>query len=326
MTNQNIKQNVARSLDDISLTELENKITILKSSDFRGLSIDQVREMIAEIIDQYPLQVRPLRLSGVYRARKRMFSEPFTHTKELWHPPFSAIQKPGRLNDKGESRFYAADTSNTAMLELRPAVGDIITVLLAHTQNEPSVLLKKVVFIGIERSRSSAIQNLTDEDIFRKSRLFRESLGEDNYKKWLIIDNYLSNILGKAILDSEEHMYKPTIALANLLFSNPNLDAVNYPSVETKDNGINICMTPEKADFYFRPSEAWMVRIDGEDSHPVTNEKLPRFKFLRRSRHIPTEGNIEWMQEGEELTPEAIGRFMGSTKVENLSEFPKPYS
>ena len=65
---------------------------------------------------------------------------------------------------------------------------------------------------------------------------------------------------------------------------------------------------------------------DREDAHPVTNEKLLGINFLRRSSHISTDGNIEWMQEREGLTQEKIRRFIGNTKLENLSEFPKPYS
>ena len=40
------------------------------------------------------------------------------------------------------------------------------------------------------------------------------------------------------------------------------LDAVTFPSVATTDHGINICMTPDKADQFFVPFEAWMVRLD----------------------------------------------------------------
>ncbi len=325
MTNQNSKQNVAISLDDISLTELENKITILKSSDFRGLSIDQLREMIAEIIDQCPLQPRPLRLSGVYRARKNCTTQIFTNASDLWYPPSSVIKTYGRLNNVGQSLFYAAMGAETAFHELRPKIGEVITVLIARTKDDYA-LMERVPFVGIERSRSEALHHLRDEDIFRTSTKFRQQLGDNNYKKWLLIDDYLSFILGKEVLDSEDYLYKPSVAFANLLFSYPKLDAINYPSVLTQNHGINICMLPEKADFYFKPSEVWMIKVDGEDVHPVTKEKLPRIIFLRRSKHISPEGNIEWMQEGEGLTQEEIRRFIGGTKVENLSEFPKPHS
>jgi len=64
----------------------------------------------------------------------------------------------------------------------------------------------------------------------------------------LLIDDFLSELLGSPVADGEEYKYKPTIALAKRLFTAPGLDAINYPSVATSDHCINICMLPEKAD------------------------------------------------------------------------------
>ena len=264
-------------------------------------------------------------MSGVYRARKNSTTHIFENARDLWYPPSSVIKKYGRLNTVGQSLFYAAMGAETAFYELRPKIGDVITVLIARTKNDYA-LMERVPFVGIERSRSEALQHLRNEDTPRTSTKFRQQLGDNNYEKWLLIDDYLSFILGKKVLDSEDYLYKPSIAFANLLFSYPNLDSISYPSVLTQNYGINICMLPEKADFYFKPSEAWMIRIDRENAHPATNEKLLGITFLRRSRHIATEGNIEWMQEGEGLTQGEIRHFIGNTKIENLSEFPKPYS
>ncbi len=210
-------------------------------------------------------------------------------------------------------------------MEVRPLVGDTITLLIARTREEGYASLKNVIFIGIERSLSDTLLHLTDDDILRRSTYFRNLLGEDNYKKWLLVYNYLSAILGKAIAESEEHMYKPTISLANLLFSNPNLDAITYPSVATEAHGINICMIPEKADAYFKPSEAWMIKIEAEGLHPTTNERLPGIEFLRRSNQINSDNSIDWLPEGAGLTQEAINRFVGSARVSALPSFPKPY-
>ena len=108
---------------------------------------------------------------------------------------------------------------NTAAIELRVKPGDMVTVLVA-TRNRTFEELG-TAFIGLERSKAPEAAALGPDDNFRTSPHFREQLGEGNYKKWLLIDDYISEIFGGAVPDGEGHIYKPTIALADLLWNAP---------------------------------------------------------------------------------------------------------
>jgi len=211
---------------------------------------------------------------------------------------------------------------NTAILELRPQPGNIFTILIARTRSSKIETLN-VAFIGLERARAPDVQHLTERDMFRLASHFRDRLGPADYKKWLLIDDYLSEIFGMAVPDGEEHKYKPTIALGDLLFTAPNLDAVNYPSVATEDHGINVCMLPEKADNFFAPFEAWMMRVEEDALHPMTGERLTRVYFLRRSHEIEPDGVITWRPPGEGVEPEEIMRFV-RRRMQSLTEWPLP--
>jgi hypothetical protein len=216
-----------RSLRDISIFDLRSRINRLRAADLKGLSDDAVAHRIRQIIDQYLLQIRPLQLTGIYRARSNKPGEIFSSASELWYPPAAYITRPGRLNGIGQARFYGANMPNTAVLELRPQPGNIFTILIARTRSSKIETLN-VAFIGLERARAPDVQHLTERDMFRLASHFRDRLGPADYKKWLLIDDYLSEIFGMAVPDGEEHKYKPTIALGDLLFTAPNLDAVNY--------------------------------------------------------------------------------------------------
>jgi len=158
-------------------------------------------------------------------------------------------------------------------------------------------------------------------DMFRDAPHFRNQLGPANYKKWLLIDDYLSEIFATVVPDGEEHKYKPTIALANLLFSAPDLDAVMYPSVATADHGINVCMLPDKADQLFSPLEAWMIRVEENALHPKTGKRLQRIHFLSRSHKIGPDNSIAWRQAGEGINPDEIMRFVRH-RMQPLDEWP----
>jgi hypothetical protein len=211
---------------------------------------------------------------------------------------------------------------NAALLELGPQhPGDVFTVLLAGTRSTKVEALN-VAFIGLERARAPEVQHLTERDMFRHAPHFRNWLGRANYKKWLLIDDYLSEIFATVVPDGEEHKYKPTIALANLLFSAPNLDTVMYPSVATAAHGINVCMLPNKADQLFSPLEAWMIRVGEENAlHPKTGKRLQSIHFLSRSHKIEPDGSITWRQAGEGINPDEIMRFVRH-RMQPLDEWP----
>jgi hypothetical protein len=260
-------------------------------------------------------------LSGVYRARKNVPGTDFHHAKELWYPPASEITKPGRLNDVGQVMFYAANMPNTTLLELRPNAGETFTVLLARTKSRPLETLN-IAFLGLERCLAPETRHFSDNDLFRRSEAFRRHIGESNYRKWLLIDDYLSSIFGELVPIGGVVAYKRTIALADLVFSAPTVDGVCYPSVATHDHGINLCLLPSKADEIFVPMEAWVVEIGTEALHPTTGEPLHEIRFVKRSKEIDARGLIEWMPPGMGLDPLEIARFT-RRRISRLTELPR---
>jgi hypothetical protein len=311
-------------LSGVSLFELRNRINKLKSADLGKLSPGQLRHRVGRIIDQYPLQLRPLEFSGVYRARKNLPGREFQNAKELWYPPASLITKPGRLNGIGQARLYASSMPNTTMYELKPEVGDTFTILIARTKSGKPELIRNLAFIGIERSLAPEVQNLSAHDLFRTSPSFRQSLGETGYKKWLLIDDFLSGILGERIEENEDIKYKLTAAFGDLVFEFPKIDAICYPSVATRDHGINICFSSARADELLTPSEAWLITIDGLDSHSdFGGTPLPRIKFVKRSEAIASDGALKWLPPGVGLHPEEINRFV-RRRIKTLATPPRP--
>lgn len=317
------KQHLAdlrRSLDRISILDLRRRIASLQSADLATLNDAAAAYRIEQVIDQYPFQIRPLWLNAMYRARRNEPGEVFSSASQLWCPPANKVTRPSRLNGIGQVRFYASSMPNTAVFELGPKSGDTFTVLIARTRTGKLEALN-VAFVGLERALSPEVQHFNKNDLFRTAPHFRELVGPTNYKKWLLIDDYLSAIFGAFVPAGEEYRYKPTIALANLLFTAPKLDAVNYPSVATGDHGINVCMLPGRADELFTPFEAWMIEVAEQATHSETGELLWRTQFQRRSHEIGPDGVIVWRPPGKAIDQSEIMRF-ARRRVESLKAWP----
>jgi hypothetical protein len=309
-------------LERVSIIELRRHLSNLRAADFRTLTDDAVRYRIGRIINDYPFQIRPLELNGLYRARPNRQGELFTAAHQLWYPPATAIVRPSRMNRPGQVLFYASSMPNTAVYEIRAVAGDVVTVLLARTRSS-KIERCNVPFIGLERALAPEVAGLRPMDMFRTSSHFQAELGPGNYRKWLEIDDYLSEIFARPVVEGEEHLYKPCIGLADWLFTAERLDAVTYPSVAAYSHGVNICMLPAKADAMFTPLEAWMIGLTRHEIHPDTGEELTRIEFLRRSHEIGPDGVIAWRAPGQDINDAEIRRFARS-RVLNLPAWPRP--
>jgi hypothetical protein len=131
-------------------------------------------------------------------------------------------------------------------------------------------------------------------------------------KRWFKVDNFLAEMATAMFpAEEEEDQYKITNAISEILFRAPEVDALNYPSVATNLNCVNLCLKPAVADRLFKPCEAWMIRIEERADHvPGLKEKptdvFYRTTFMRRSEKIDENGDIHWSDVLTNVKPEDI--------------------
>src|SRR6266542_3581862 len=88
---------------------------------------------------------RPLYLNKptVYRVRANRDGKSFNTVQDLWHPKPEFVKRRGRCNEAKSPVFYCADSDMTAIIELHPEVGDLLTVLevgLKDPKSQPLVM------------------------------------------------------------------------------------------------------------------------------------------------------------------------------------------
>jgi hypothetical protein len=279
-----------RAIDRVSIHELRARLARLAGIDLKAFTVGQLEQRIGLILNQIPLLTYPLIISGVYRARS---GADYKNVRDLWYPP-KGISKLGRLNEAGKVVFYAANTPHTAFLELRPAVGQRYTVLLARSKKATADL--SVIVLGITEARSSDIAAIRGT-LREMDAALLKSMGNANYKKYALLDRWLTSSITAEVPSDQPELYKPTAALANLLFRAP-IDAVTYPSVATDMNGMNICLLPNRADELLVASEAWEFEIIQRARETTTNRRLYKFRTIRKTSSIESDGSLIWGPEG----------------------------
>lgn len=303
----------------LSIHDLRRRVHAVRRADFRTMTLGQLQARIELLLDRIPLFVYGLELTGVYRARANLGDALFDHTRDLWYPPAEVVTRQ-RMNEAGTARFYAANTPHTAVFELRPQVGQRYTVLLARSRWEHSTFAGP--FVGLASSLSFDAVSLRRTGDHQRQQL-RMRLGNANYKKYVLVDEWLSGRMTMPIEVGREQEYMPTIAFANLMFGAPGVNTIMYPSVTTDRHGINLCMQPDVADELLQPSEAWVFEIEGIDAHPDTHQPMFRTRPLIRTTSISGSGEIVWRPPGEGLGESEMNYFSRG-QVRSLAKMPQP--
>lgn len=274
--------------------------------DLRKLNLTTVKDAYLEQRVRELLNIgyvaRPLLVnaSEAYRVRLNEGGKLFTNTKDLWYPPANYIKAKGRVNDVGESVFYYSDTEDTAVIEKRPELGDILTVLKAELI-DPKVR-PHVMVLGIHEftARSNPNYGGTPPEFDEKQKQFleREGISKTNP----LLQAYLTEEFMRQVNPGNEHEYKITIAITKILMNEPELlnedgspavgaiiDGFAYPSIAADNVGANVALKTESADRLYRPVSCTLYRVEEkkDDTHYTVGK-------LKWSTSIEADGTVNW--------------------------------
>lgn len=192
--------------------------------------------------------------NGFYRARNHnnvrgslnddILTE-FKNEKEFWNSPVK-FAKMGRCNAEGESMFYCSSDFTTAILEVKPQVGDYITVSSfknLHTQNIPRFRIQP-----IGKTYLLKIPEL---------KLLYENykINQNQYE----IEEFLDKLFHQNIEDNEAYKYKLSIAIAHIFLTNGTnkekmiieTDGLIYPSIIRNQKSYCFVLKPWIVHCYF---------------------------------------------------------------------------
>lgn len=202
--------------------------------------------------------------NGFYRARvhtnvegyyKNNVLNKFINEKEFWNPPIEYANM-GRCNDKWESIFYCSSDFITAVLEVKPIVGDYITVSNFqnfYTNNVPQFRINaigKTYLLDIP-----TLQNLFEGYVMR----------EDQIK----MENFLDKLFHQNVDPHELYKYKLSVAVSQIFMTNGTnrkravfqTDGLLYPSIIRNKKSYCFALKPWLVHCYFEIKSIQTIQI-----------------------------------------------------------------
>jgi hypothetical protein len=209
-------------------------------------------------------------------------NETIRELKYLKNPPSECVNKYGRANLKQQSVLYATFILPTAIFEMKPLDGDLVTISKWRLKLDNTPLMVYPV-IDYDNCKDYQLKN----EFSKALKMYPKELQEI-----IIMDNQLLTCYFSRFVDREKDVnYIFSAYFADKILNDyydGKIDAIIYPSVQDPTNSANIALKPQDFnDKYevYEISES-IVRSNGYDS-----------LFLERIKTTTTvdlNGMIQW--------------------------------
>lgn len=221
-----------------------------------------------------------------YRARANIGQTHFTEIQQLWCRPIEEADqvKLGRANEPGKPVLYLANDGATALREIPFSSGGWVTVLSCRAAPNTKLNLQE---IGLrENVRKGNLPSIYEEIDRRIAAAHSQGYGDRiNHP---LVRSYFSEEFTRSVGHGEDHLYKPTAAIASLLMSYAECDGIAYPAVRSDKQDVNIALKPEAAG---RKLE--VVRVDVVQAFREPDGKIA-VRLLKSSSGITSDGHISY--------------------------------
>lgn len=177
---------------------------------------------------------------GCKDTKSKLVLKDYPLPKNKMLSPTIGLAKEGRINPNGISYLYLSDNETTAVSEVRPSLGQLVTVARCE------ILMNiKVV---------NTLSNLSFVDVFPCEK--HDSFEKKENCIWYCIDRDLSWPIN---VNESSIEYAPTQFLAEV-FKNAGYEGIFYRSSLSK-NGHNLALFTSLPEYYIQVKETKLVRV-----------------------------------------------------------------
>jgi hypothetical protein len=278
-------------LSNLSERFVRARIGELKRENLAVACIDDLKTRLFDLIGAYvSATITIAKGKSIFRARKHGVAErdtKFGSVMEIY-PDAKFITHLNRASREHEPIFYFSADSVIALNEVRADAGDTCTVVECKPRNGASPLLIPIGVHDMAKRQKAVIWG----GLPKPSVRIKAHLKSDNeFRKYEQIDEFLSAEFLRLV--DEEHEYKLTIAIAELLFDfqtdDSGIDGIAYPSIASGQINANLAIRPEAFHRIYRPVACTRMKIA---------ERRPNFGFAIsdciQAKHFDAQGNIVW--------------------------------
>jgi hypothetical protein len=278
----------------LSFKNVERHFRASSEGGYKGLSWNEIRTIFDEVIlsdGLHHLYKIPVGME-FYRGRRFLVSDLKENISDLGAPNSSDVGNFGRCQKPGTSVLYVANNKDTMLSELDILCGEYAQLITFRVKKSFHILVVGDIDYCRRAGRSLLPTNSTSFE-FRPSDVLLNvcrNVNNEHIQK-ILVDAFCAKVF--SMNEYSQSFYRMTSALADVLFSCPQEDALGfaYPSVANRE-GINFAFK-ESYSTYLEATECSALQIMDDLGFGIcaTNE-------YASSNEITGKGVIKWSYNG----------------------------
>ena len=260
-----------------NIDEVQHTIKKLRALDLASTEIGLVKEHLGAIIPGYALN-SPIISKDTILYRGVVWRDKPQKIVDLSYPPPKYVKSLHRAGRAGESLFYCSMSREAPVFELGLIPG--AKVAISHWQTTAPIVVNNV---GYHHEVFGSFSSNRDCPSWGKGTEY-----EKLEKKTTFIKHFFATEFAKVVPLGQEYLYKLSIAIAELHFSNEMFGGLMYPSMAMRANADNLALKPECVNKHLSVRKVEYIRVDeaGNRGFKVT--------ILDFADTFDQDGRIQW--------------------------------
>lgn len=291
---------------------IKHRIRLLQRTNLKSERIERLKSKLTDLLRAYvvsPIEIR--KGESIFRARKHREEEKQTDGADVClvnvnaiYPQAKYIKQLGRANRIGQCIYYFAADEGIALREVKPVVGDVISILECKPINDATPSLIPIRIHQMAKEHGARIASSFSEPGVRIKNEFQNDASA--IAKHKMIEDFVVSEFSRVVDDGEEHLYKLTIAIAEFLLSFEAdlsdlgidlgvVDGLAYPSLASKQINANLALAPDAFHRIYRPIACKRVTIVELRNKTIKGFPVEGFAVAERAaKAVNDDGTIEW--------------------------------
>ena len=237
------------------IEEVQHTIQELRALNLASTEIELVKERLGAIIPGYILNA-PIIPKDTILYRGVEWRDKPRKTVDLTYPPSKYVKNLHRAGRAGKSLFYCSMSREAPFFELGVVPGAKETV--SHWQTTAPIVVNNV---GYHNEVFGSLSSNRDCPSWGKGTEY-----EKLEKTTALIKQFFATEFAKIVPSRQEYLYKVSIAIAELHFSNDMFGGLLYPSMAMRANADNLAFKPECVDNHLSVRKVEYIRVDETDA------------------------------------------------------------
>jgi len=280
-------------MPQLNRKQILDAMSEIEKMDLKNSTLKDIQLLLEPFFEGLTLYGMGIKPNDVNIVRGRICEKP-THISGIIYPAPEHVKYYGRVNDIGQSMFYGSVGKVAPFYELGAKVGD--KFIMGVWNNLSEIVLIHIGFTSETAKKLKSSREL--HSIYN----FAKDTGDDDLNT--LVYNYLSQIFTLKVDDCDNHLYKISVTISNILTQADETSGIMYPSIAFSGNTDNIVLKPDFVDKnleLFSVEYIRIIEINGQEY---------LYETLDTATSIKSDGEIDWT--GRLLTYSSEGTISAS--------------